>query len=555
MSDLPFQVVKPDVVFIESLLDEIDDGTLRVPKFQRPYLWNPKQMKKLFDSINQGYPIGSLLIWDTDDPVQTLDEVGPLPQPPPPTRGVRYILDGHQRLSTLFGALRLPAEFPHDIETTWKWWIWYDLRKREFAHIRTGEVPPHFLPIRSVLRTMDFLAECRRIAANIPSEAPELIERAETLAQRIKNYKIPINVVKGAMKQAVETFSRLNSTGRLVSTDQMVSALTYREGNGSFHLDSRIDSILDMLSRYHFGGINRTIIFRSIVAAMEVDIYKTDWSIISEVVGADLQGKVAACESGLKAAAKFLSFDIGVPSDRLLPYVLQLTMLGEFFRECPSPTEGQNALLRQWFWITSFTGWFAGANDSQVNEALKEFREVGRAQRTTLESVSFQEPARPFPSQFFMRSARVRTFALFLLSLAPKSLESGVLLEGISLVRKDGYNAFPYIIDGQGSSPGNRILLGADQRQKVRQQLLNIPVSVRDAVLESHGIPLDALPALASGKKELFVKKRTEHLAQAERDFMTSKGVCLPRDWEAESPDLDVDEEDSTAVVPLWEVR
>ena len=550
MSDAGSPVVKPDVVFIEELLGEIEEGTLRVPRFQRPFLWRPKQMTKLFDSISLGYPIGSLLLWETETEVQTLDSIGPLPQVPKPSRGVRYILDGHQRLSTLYGVLRLPKRFSKSPENNWKWWIWYDLRTNEFTQLRNGDPPSHFIELRALLRTMDFLTECRRIASAIADEAQELIESAELLAQKVKNYKVPINVVRGGMKQAVETFSRLNSSGRKMSTDQLVSALTYQEAGIGFHLDARIDAILNTLSLYHFGGISRTIVFRAIVAALEMDIYKTDWSKISSSIGPKLPSTVDSCEEALRRAAEFLANDLHVPSDRLLPYVLQIICLSEFFRECSKPTPQQLALLRRWFWVSSFSGWFAGANDSQVNETLNEFRELGRGDRSTLKSISLDDPARPFPTQFFMRSARVRTFALFMLSLKPRSLSDGRELPGEELVQRDGYNAFVYV-DRQGSNPGNRMLLGAENRKHVLQQIIDPPPLfmdplLRERVLQSHGISVEAIQLLKADDRDGFVTQRAAHLASMEREFMHFRNVTVPRADEPSDPDLDADDDDAT---------
>ncbi len=54
--------VKPEVVFVEELLADIRNGQLRIPRFQRPFVWEPRRMRNLFDSIYKSYPIGSLLI-------------------------------------------------------------------------------------------------------------------------------------------------------------------------------------------------------------------------------------------------------------------------------------------------------------------------------------------------------------------------------------------------------------------------------------------------------------------------------------------------------------
>ncbi|HYO52050.1 DUF262 domain-containing protein, partial [Archangium sp.] len=137
MADLPPPVVKPEVALIEELFDELSSGRLRIPRFQRPFVWKPEDMRELFDSIQKGYPIGSLLFWNTSIPIRSLQNIGAIEVPEAPGSPVTYVLDGQQRISTLYGVLRLPSGFPLDsAQKHWQWWLWYDLRKETFVHLR-----------------------------------------------------------------------------------------------------------------------------------------------------------------------------------------------------------------------------------------------------------------------------------------------------------------------------------------------------------------------------------------------------------------------------------
>ena len=53
---------------IGNILDEIQALALVVPKFQREYLWSKEQAKQLMVSLFLEYPVGSLLVWKTDNP-------------------------------------------------------------------------------------------------------------------------------------------------------------------------------------------------------------------------------------------------------------------------------------------------------------------------------------------------------------------------------------------------------------------------------------------------------------------------------------------------------
>jgi hypothetical protein len=551
IADLPPPVVKPEVALIEDLFDELSSGRLRIPRFQRPFVWKPEDMRELFDSIQKGYPIGSLLFWNTSIPIRSLQSIGPIEVPEAPGNPVTYVLDGQQRLSTLYGVLRLPSGFPLDpAQQHWQWWLWYDLRKETFVHLRhpPKAVPAHLFPLRALLRTMDFLQACRTISEALPTEAAELIERAERLAQKLKSYKMAvIRIQGGTLRQAVEIFSRLNTRGQPMSDDQMVSALTYQEGENDFHLARRINEILEKLAIYHFDGLDRVFVFRAIVAVAGEDIQRSDWAQFSERQGSKLPAIVDAAEAALLQAARFLFEELGVPGSRLLPYALQLVMLSEFFRLCPEPATWQVALLRRWFWATSFSGWFAGANSTQVRQALDEFRKLARGEAQELETMPLDEAARPYPRNFDLRSARVRTLLLVMLQRLQPLRPDGEPFDPRFLIWEHGNRAYRHVFrEAKGdivSNPANRILLPPVPGKMARTQLLDIPSSVRSQVLASHLISDDAHEALYYGNERGFIERRAADLAELERDFMTELDLPLPPSEFGET-DIDTDDEE-----------
>lgn len=86
---------------ISTILDKIDNGSIALPVFQRGYVWSRKQVSELFTSLYKNYPVGSLLIWETSSPeVQTR---GGMPSPATPRH---ILLDGQQRMTSLYGVIR-----------------------------------------------------------------------------------------------------------------------------------------------------------------------------------------------------------------------------------------------------------------------------------------------------------------------------------------------------------------------------------------------------------------------------------------------------------------
>lgn len=74
---------------------------MALPKFQRGYVWNRDQVRGLMDSLYRRHPVGSLLVWATaaeGAPHRGEQELAP--------GVVRLLLDGQQRITSLYGIVR-----------------------------------------------------------------------------------------------------------------------------------------------------------------------------------------------------------------------------------------------------------------------------------------------------------------------------------------------------------------------------------------------------------------------------------------------------------------
>lgn len=86
---------------IADILNRIDSGDYAMPQFQRGYVWNRAQVRKLMTSLYKGYPVGTMLLWQT--PVEDADIKG---EKVIGQGVVNLILDGQQRMTSLYGIMR-----------------------------------------------------------------------------------------------------------------------------------------------------------------------------------------------------------------------------------------------------------------------------------------------------------------------------------------------------------------------------------------------------------------------------------------------------------------
>ena len=86
---------------ISTILDQIDDGAIALPEFQRGFVWNRSQVRGLMESLYRRHPVGTLLSWSTR--TENVASRGDTPLPP---GHVKLLLDGQQRITSLYGIIR-----------------------------------------------------------------------------------------------------------------------------------------------------------------------------------------------------------------------------------------------------------------------------------------------------------------------------------------------------------------------------------------------------------------------------------------------------------------
>ena len=557
--------VVSEIVFLGKLVERVAAGKIRVPRFQRAFVWKQPDLSALLDSVLHGFPIGSILVWDTEKDIESAPRIGPVAVGTRPAGMVGYILDGQQRVSTLAGTLRLTDgedSIVHQID----WRLYYDLDEQAFVDYRRAvkdsaggrgepaqDPDPRYFPVRSLLNTAGFFEACRRIQEQSDGEhRHRWLNEADRLASAFRDYQLPLVSIREAdLESAVTVFARLNRTGRKMAEDELVSALTYQEGE--FHLASMLDGFKAELKKRGFGGLDRVFLLRSVLAALDRDIYAKDWAdlMVKQEVRERLPEGFDDAKKGIILALDMLQ-GLGVTSDRLLPYGLQLVLLGEFYRICPRPTAEAVGLLKRWFWVTSFTGWFGGLNTAQAKRALEEIRNLARGKNDTFNVVDLSMPAQPFPDRFDARSARVRAFLLYLASLRPRSLGDDDDLQAGPLLSLLGTEALGYVWSNPDppeivSSPANRLFVD----QKHVGQALGTLSSLEDdrlrTLLPTHGFPIDCIGRLRNDDRPGLIRARLTALIRGERKFMTQQRVSPPTERTAPTiADSDSSDDDRT---------
>ncbi len=419
---------KPEIQRLEELVSAVRHGEIRLPKFQRPFVWDRTDMLNLLDSIYNGYPIGSILLWHSSERLKSEKSIEGFKVDTTAIDNypTNYLLDGQQRLTTLCGALYWEGS---DSNSMWR--IFFDLEKEQFTYAK-DPIGEHLFPLNRLIKTSDFIKQCMKFESSV--HARRYYEKAEKLLQSIKDYKVAVVKIGDiSLDEVAPIFERINSTGRKLTMVDLMRAATWKDG---FDLTAEIDRIVQAVEDAGFGEMPDSNVLRSIAAATGLGINKEDIDKLRSCSVAQLKTAADDVQKGLLSALDFLKLHVNLDDLSFLPYGLQLAHLTEFFR-LTEPSKVQLEVLARWFWITSVTRHFGGASTGQNAKDLALIRSYAAGEVSTLPQPDSIDVSQFFFDQFNLRNASSTAFALLLKSARPSSTLYGRSFDAMHIKEKD----------------------------------------------------------------------------------------------------------------------
>lgn len=450
----------------EDIIADIRKGEIKIPKFQRPFVWKEEQAIRLVDSIARGYPVGSVLLWRTADKLSSERELGEfkLPQTDEMTP-TKYVLDGQQRITVIYAAFGAEAG-----DGGFK--PRYDLRTEKF--ISSDETAVHYFPLRFVYRTTDLLNF--RTALQALEDRDVLQSRLDALIGAITGYRIPVVELRDlTVEEVCPIFERINSSGTRLSTFDLIAAATWSK---TFDLSDQAQAIAKELEPKGFEGISNETILKCISIVLLGSIKKEDVLRLREHPEATIAASTDDTKEALRKTIDLLQKEFSIQAMSFLPYEAHMICLAKVFEQSPRMLDGaQYDRLRQWFWRTAFSEHFRGASEAFVSTAAQEavdwiLRGEGRAE-------SFGIPLTPdkiVATKFHFRAAVAKAFVLALAAAKPRNITNGAavdLVECLSVYNNKQYHhIFPQAwLKGRGEtridSLANICMLSASENVRI----------------------------------------------------------------------------------------
>lgn len=353
-----------------SLLISINEGQIKIPQFQREFVWTMQKSAGLIDSIIKGYPIGTFIFWRTKERLRSVKDIGGQLLPEPEEgESVDYVLDGQQRLTSLFASLegvKLKRASGQEDDFSE---IFIDLEAEETDLIVITDAGQK--DTRTLINIYNLLKGDFKLLGSYPEKYHQKIG---TYKSRIESYQYPIVQIKGAsIDTATEIFTRINVGGKPLSIFQIMVAKTF-DHEKDFDLVEKTEALLDNLRIVDYETISESTILQTMSVILSKECTK---KAILQIEKRDFVDKWDAAKDAIERAVEYFKSYYRIPVSQLLPYNALVVPFSYFFYHHPDkPTGSKQKFLEDFFWRCALSGRYSASLESKIAQDIKKIDEI-----------------------------------------------------------------------------------------------------------------------------------------------------------------------------------
>lgn len=404
---------------IMNMLNQVKEGDIVLPAIQRNFVWGEEQIEKLLDSIMRGYPIGIALLWETYEDIQSRPFVCDYKQgnhysfkENPQNRKLKLVLDGQQRLQSLYVALYgtykgkhlcLDILSGHDSDhSSEEKYLFEFLSNADIKEVNTesencepdeGEKNspaeiPYYIKVRELF-TMDTKARkrlrqeiCRKL--NLGDDADDLIEdnlsRFDEVLTKdnniLKTLIIDENLPSSSPSRKTEAdileiFVRINREGTpLNRSDLIFSMLKLNWKESAEALPEFVDSI----NKGNSLSITTDFVIRCLYAVSDMGT-KLDIDLLRNKKNVEkIKKNFDSCCSSIKSMVDFVLQHCWCSSSKMLGGLNSLVPLVYYlhYQEKHLPPQSEIENIRKAVYLFGFSMVFSRYADSRLGKFIKE---------------------------------------------------------------------------------------------------------------------------------------------------------------------------------------
>ena len=360
----------------DHLFAGIDQGTIKIPKFQREFVWDKNQTAKLIDSIIKGFPIGTFIFWKTNEELRHHKDIGNAKLPTPPKGDVvQYILDGQQRITSLYAVRKGLIITKEGKEIDYKdICINLSLDPDDDETVVVTEPP----------KEGDYITVYKLLNGSIQELAAEYMQflgKIEIYKKRLTSYDFSTISIPGyPLDIACEVFTRINTGGTELTLFEIIVAKTYDEKK-KFDFAREYDLLIDNngtgkdLEDAGYETIPHATVLQCVSAYLCKQVRRKD---ILKLEKSKFIKRWLVVKDGIFHAVDYFRLNFRIPVSRILPYNALLVLFCYFFikNNGDKPTHIQNKLLTQFFWWASLTNRYTAGAEGKIAADIKRIDKI-----------------------------------------------------------------------------------------------------------------------------------------------------------------------------------
>jgi hypothetical protein len=346
---------------LSTLLDQIDSGAIALPEFQRGYVWNREQVRRLMRSLYRAYPVGAFLMWETQaETAATRSDTGAS------VGVIRLLLDGQQRITSLYGIIRgkPPRFFDGDLKTFTGLYFNLDLEEFEFHAPKKMDNNPFWINVSELMQigAGKFAARILR-NSELADKTDIYLDRLNAIDQ-IKDRDFHIETITGVSRtldEVVEVFNEVNSGGKKLSKADLALAKVCASWSQAR------DEMKLRLENWHQAGFSFKLdwLMRCITTTFTGEAY---FHALEGITAAEFQRALYKTERHIDTVLHLIGGRLGLDYDRVLGSRYSIPLLVRYIElkggRITDPSERDRLLY--WYVHTFLWGRYAGSTESTL---------------------------------------------------------------------------------------------------------------------------------------------------------------------------------------------
>ena len=365
------QLPEPHSSTFSGLINDIEKGRIKIPQFQRDFVWSVEKSANLIDSIVKGYPIGTFIFWKTKERLRAVRNIGGFDLPTSPAGDyVNFVLDGQQRLTSLFASLKGLGVARENGRIDDYSAMYIDLEAGEDEQIVI--VDPEGREATSLIKVTDLLYGGFASLAGYPTGYHS---KMDEYRKRISSYLFSIVTIKETpIDVATEVFTRINVGGKPLTLFEVMVAKTY-DAEKDFDLSVKYDELIERLAIIGYDTLSDATVLQVVSMLLTKECTR------KQILKLDKEEFINIWKPATEAiekAAEYLRNYYRIPVSQLLPYNSLVVPFAYFFfhhQDRPTTSDKQK-YLQDYFWRCSLSERFSSSVESKLAHDIKKIDRI-----------------------------------------------------------------------------------------------------------------------------------------------------------------------------------